>query len=1596
MSILRQFGNIVLLVLGVFLVLTGILSAKIDNPKFQSYAGDKIVNYLSNKLHTEIKIGSVNFRMFDHLVLHDVLVRDLNKDTLIAAQTIDVTLGLIDLLQRKYVIKKIVLDNANVFLHNPKDGEAFNYQFIVDAFSSKTPSPIETTPPKLDLGALILNRIHFVMLDEYNDIRLDFRLPDLKIDVKQLDLSTSIIAVNDITFKNADLKIAKLERFIDPNDTLSIDDTAIVHLNTKPLQFFVSSFRFVDSQFQFDDMNEPVINERFDGFHQLYKHLNVEFQNGSFVLDTIKAKINDISFTEKSGFVVNHLEGLATVTPSAAIADQLKIETPNSSINNFFSMSYKNFHAFFDYNSSVTMKAVLKEATVSLKDIAFFMPQVNALSGTVITTGSFHGPLDNLKGKDVNLQTASLSRFNGNIDIKGLPETDATFIDLKVDQLVTSAGDVTSFVKGLNLPKEFNKLGTVDFNGSFTGFLNDFVAYGVMNSKIGQLSSDLNMKFNENYSSASYSGNIAATQFDIGNYANADSLLGTISFNTKVQGTGLRIDHLDAVMNGEVQQLQFNGYNYQHLIVDGTFTKKLFTGKVKLNDENLNLDFTGLVDFNDVLPVYDFHAAINNARLNNLHITDSAYVVSSQLDMNMRGDNIDNFIGYAIAINTTFSKPGQTLNLDSVFLNINEAGGNRHFLLDADAGRATFDGKFALTKLPNAFLSMMDHYFPSLPLERESQPVLQDFDFDIKLNDVSGELRFFFPRWSGLSESIVHGHFNSFSNSIAFAGTIPSLHFQSLFIDTLAIEANTVNQQFQFNLISSDLQIGDSMSIIHPAFEAKVSGDSANLKLSGANLTGNTYMDLHALITGDTAGFTMKVLPSDLVLNAQQWNVSGDNMISYSDERLRFNQFTLSHDSQSITISNVNLRPRATNLHFDFYNLPVADLYHFVKIPDFDIDGKLSGNLEVLNVFHSPRLQANTVLSKFTVNGRNIDEAAINMGYIPEDDQITTQLLITDANYDVRVDGSYFPRKAIDKMNFNLDIRKFDLSFFETLLPGFFSNTNGSTEGLLHLSGNPENPELTGKLDIPYLTLKVDYLQTTYKTYNETVTFNANNIDIGIMKLLDANDDMASAHGQIMHDHLRDFTFNLTVNTARIQALKTTEKDNKLFYGTAEASGIIQFLGPVENMEIRASVTSMQGTDISVPINSGATIGDRSFIRYMKRSNDTLNYSAASGDLLQGLTLNFDMDITPAAKIKIIFDQKAGDIISGTGNGNIRMEIDPKGDFNMYGTYTIEQGDYLFTLQNFFNKFFTIDEGGTISWTGDPYEAQINIDAIYSTKASVYDLAVGSGIAFSDQEIKDLQRHVPVRVALKLSGSLLLPDVTFDIMLPDETALSSAAYQQVQKVKQDEGELNKQVFGLLILNRFLPTTAGSGNQSIGSDVNNSVSEFLLNQLSYWTSQIRNDIDFNFNYQSYEAKLNSTNPNDLTKRNELEVALTKRFLNDRLALEAGGNFDFAGANSTAPTNAGSTNVAGDFSVDYKITPDGRLSGKAFSKSQYDVVDEKYKTKNGVALSYKREFNKFKDLFQKDEERAKEKEERRRLKEQQEIEKKEAEVSPVTSN
>ncbi len=322
-------------------------------------------------------------------------------------------------------------------------------------------------------------------------------------------------------------------------------------------------------------------------------------------------------------------------------------------------------------------------------------------------------------------------------------------------------------------------------------------------------------------------------------------------------------------------------------------------------------------------------------------------------------------------------------------------------------------------------------------------------------------------------------------------------------------------------------------------------------------------------------------------------------------------------------------------------NIPIGDLHQFIKWNQVELEGDLNGSLEVLNVFNSPRFDATTTISNFSANRKKVALVTANVSYIPEDDRMTLNAQLTDPEYDVTATGSYYPRRTDDQLNMDFDVKKINLEMLEgVLFEGLISNTQGSASGKLSVTGSTAKPVLTGQINIASVSTKINYLQTSYSCANAPIIFKDGSIDIGRLTLSDENGDLAQARGEIYHDHLSDWGMNISITTDKFLALKTTEKDDSIYYGTAVVSGIIQFIGLISQMEIRASVSSKKGTNISIPVSDESTVNQRSFIQYINKKQDTVAYALSGYERLAGLTMNFNIDITPDAVIQIIFNQQ--------------------------------------------------------------------------------------------------------------------------------------------------------------------------------------------------------------------------------------------------------------------------------------------------------------------------------------------------------------------
>jgi hypothetical protein len=398
---------------------------------------------------------------------------------------------------------------------------------------------------------------------------------------------------------------------------------------------------------------------------------------------------------------------------------------------------------------------------------------------------------------------------------------------------------------------------------------------------------------------------------------------------------------------------------------------------------------------------------------------------------------------------------------------------------------------------------------------------------------------------------------------------------------------------------------------------------------------------------------------------------------------------------------------------------------------------------------------------------------------------------------------------------------------------------------------------------------------------------------------------------------------------------------NSLYYGKANASGYARFYGTIDDMVMDIAVSPNKGTVINIPLNTASEVTASDFITFVKPKTEAIEIEQEATVTISGLRLNMSLDMTPDAEINMIFDEKIGDVITGSGTGNLRMDINTIGDFNMYGTFTIDKGTYLFTLQNLINKRFQINQGGRITWSGDPYDANLDMTAVYT---------VYTGSLVNLIQDSTFQRRVPVDCKLNLSNKLMNPSISYEIGV---RAQDPTIESMVRTVLNSEQEVNRQMFGLLVFNQFLPpsvNTSSVGKFDAGAGAVASASELLSNQVSNWLSQLSKDVNIGFNYRAKDTYSNE----------EIQLMFSKTMFNDRLLVET--NVGVMGTSAAASTN-NANNVVGEFYTEYKVSKDGRFRVKAYNRSNADdLINFNAPYTQGVGVFFRQDFNSFRDLME----------------------------------
>jgi hypothetical protein len=1355
------------------------------------------------------------------------------------------------------------------------------------------------------------------------------------------------IYLSGVDLKDAIFKLQKYENTKGLNIDFIIDyfDSGEKKSASKPFDFNPGEVRLSNVTFVYRDNRYNDPSQGIDFEDMRLTGIEADLDDIRFLSDTVLVNIEHLAFTEKSGFDLEYLEALAKFSPTEMAFENLTIKTRESNIRGNIAFSFDHFRDFDEFVEKVRIRSRFENSLLSSHDLTYFAYDLNGLNHNIRFDGNIRGTISQLRGRDLNIAFASNTRFRGDISIAGLPDFNESFFDVVVKELVTDKRDVESipqypFSRGTNisLPENISTLGKVIFTGKFTGFLNDFVAYGNFKTDIGYISSDINLKVDQGPEKSAYSGHLAVVGFDVGTFTGNSDFLGKTTFKADVKGRGLTLQSVNAKMDGLVTSLDLNGYEYNNIDVNGELSSQKFKGVLSIIEENLQLDFKGSIDLASSIPEYDFTANINNARLAKLNLIkrDTSAVFSTTAVIHLKGKNIDDLTGDIQLGKTRYDENGKSILLDSLQLittqgELMNTARLRSQIMDIDIA-----GRYRHSSMLREAEQLVREFIPFVepPVKTESGQLRINYNVTIK--NLNPLFSIFLPQLQISPGTRLNGTANNTDRTFDINLSSDYVQYEDLVFRQILLNTSTEGRSITFENKVSKIEISDTLHIFNTVINGKTDKFRSLVMVSAASRdSANTRINLAAEATYLSTGKTLvKILPSSIVFNAQEWTVDELNTTLIDSTTIDLNNLNFNSSNQRVSFNGIISDNKADLLNVDLRNFNTELLNPFLAIYDFSMFGTATGSAEFRSARSFPEINSDMYIRNLGIYGDTLGDASIDFDFDTRT-KIISALATVDkgGTKSIDINGKYYILPVKDSVDFNVGFQKTNLSAFANYARDLISDVRGKATGNLRLRGPVNRLSLTGKLMLQQTSFVVDYLNTRYSLSDE-VEFTNRSIRVKNLVLNDENGNQAKVDGQADHDFLKNFRLQFNITASNFQILNTTAVHNELFYGKAYGSGSIRISGPLDLIYIGMGLKTEKNTQIYIPLSNPEEVIQTSYIQFVK-STPKKDIKPIDEVRFSGINMDFELDVTPDAEVQLIFDSKIGDIIKGRGAGNIQLEINTEGDFKMYGTYEVYSGDYLFTLQNLVNKKFVIVPGGIISWSGSPYDAEINLESVYSLRASLYDLTRDSSYT----------KRIPVEVHLKLTESLFNPTIDFKIVVPD---IDPTAEAQVNRFISTEQEINTQTMSLLVLNRFSPANdfanqSGSSSSGVGANA----AELLSHQLSNWASQISDVVNIGVNYRAADA----------FSQEEIEVGISTQILNDRVILD--GN---VGVTDNTRNTSG---LVGDFTAEVKASKDGRLRFKFFNKTITNSILNNYDSPytQGIGILYKQEFNTASELFQK---------------------------------
>lgn len=1500
----------------------------------------------SSENSTQFSLGELTFTDFDLTYTDEVTGMD---SELILGQ-FELESESIDLENMKFHLAQVSLTETNISFIQFKPTPPSEQQekstlpwIVIDEFSIEELQLTYNSSPEGIASEVYLDDFHFTDLDanlDKQEVNLDeLEWKDSRVKVEIESKSTSEDQTEKLAKSNSS--------FSWPQWKVNVNE---IDFQNQEFEFYQNGKRPTQAEFSAEAL-------AFENFYLKLNELKIsKEENLSFNLD-------DFQFKEASGLVLEEFQMKTQLNSKETSLENLRLQLNNSILYANLKLNYNSLDELIFSPAHSRFKLDVSSLKVDLKDAYIFSPELkNNEQIQNLAQKNLEGNL-NAEG---DLDKLTVSKFNFNwgkntqVGLEGslTQYTDIENLGFDVKNLVakTNKNDLSQFISeedlGISFPEIFAITGDFKKNG------NDYSTHSQLKSSLGDV--ELKGFFDAN-KKIDYDVYVDVISLKLGELLQNDKL-GNLNMQLASNGNGNTVYDLTAEFSTKIDSIRFDAYTFSGMSISGDLEK----GKGELDfgysDENLQFDVASDIALDSVSPQIDVKLNLKGIRTKIFNLTSkdlrAKLLANFQFEGNTNDFRFDAQLRDGLVVYD--SKP---YYLGGVDFSSKVDSSSAIAEIESQFLNGKFNANDNIEGISKALQNHFENYEKdSATIESAERPV--NFDLDLSFIDspiISQVFAEGIQEMDTLQASI---QFDEEKNQLTSKLNLPYLNYKDNEITRLGVDVKSNGDKAEFNF-GFDKVLAGPFDIAKTNIDGNYEARELNLKLDAFKDGKDFYSSSISVKLEDDELYRISVSPDNLVLNDALWSIPKGNEIVYHNDSILVSNFKLNRNSQKIELTD-DLKFDKKHIGIVFDNFKLSSLTSYFNPDEKLAGGLLSGNLVLIEPFIS-----NGLVSNFNIDNLKVTEVALgNLSLKAEamsNEDYNLNLSLKDAGVDLVVEGVYHTNASESGIDLDIDLQKLELNTIESFASGQLKNSAGNLNGDFEINGPLEDLDYKGYLAFDDVQFNLKTLNTLFHLQDEKIDVSKNKLNFDEFTITDNQENTFSTSGTIAIENITNPDFDLTLNAKDFQLLNSTKDDNDLYYGKLVFDASAKLKGNLDFPEVDLDLTIKEETDLTYIVpESQASIEERDgIVVFVNKENpDDILTKKDDDDLsvvITGIDLKSDIRIQNKSKVKVIFNKRTGDNVTVRGGGDFKFDISRTGRLNLVGKYEVTDGSVELNLYNVVKRKFNIASSSSVKWSGDPYNANLDLRAIYSIETSANSLMATQTAGENSMTQNRYKQQLPFLVYLDVGGELMSPELSFKLDMPDESqgAINGSVYGRISQINQQEDQLNKQVFSLLVLNRFYPESGSDGSQGGPATMaRDNINQALSDQLNRFSDKLTGNtgISLNFDVNSYTDYQGSS----AQDRTDVDVTAQKKLMDDRLVVEAGSQVNVQGDQRPGESQA----VVGNVKVEYLLTKDGRWKLRGFRKSEYENVIDGQVFVSGIALIFTREFNKFKVLWNKE--------------------------------